>query len=65
MIRAAIARWLHNHGNHRLCHERREVERWDSLLSPVSYRMDDGSLFTPKLNGVFGDKIPIYRTYHW
>ena len=52
-----VARLLHNHGIHALCRE--VVER--EPLVPASLRLPDGTIWTPKLNGV-GPTIA--RRYH-
>jgi len=57
---AVVAR-LHKMGIHLLC---RTVRKLDRLAAPATVRLDDGSLYTPHFNSLFGEGVPIFRTFH-
>lgn len=49
MFRSQAARWLHGRDLHILC--RRGVDT-DWPIKATSYRLEDGSVFTPDLTGI-------------
>jgi hypothetical protein len=60
-VRERLARQLHARGVHVACHPRRVL---DGFIEPISFTRPDGSVYTPAINGVYGNRIPRYRDFH-